>query len=200
MYGCVFCIHEGQMSQDGEATVFFSQRELCEHLARHPRPLPHVPGVTVIDEPSMPLMSAASYDVHLRAPQAESASDNKWGEIALLPCVTAKETVKKMYGMRLLHDRTPAFELAMGAKIVGVQFPDKYNGEWGMGYHDGKFASFPTESVRILPPPPHELILGGTSPARAVARWKFVIKEKGKAKTEWLKFDKGDVISNICCR
>ena len=200
MYGCVFCVHEGRTGQDGDATVFFSQRELCEHIARHPRPLPHVPGVTVVDEPQMPLMSATSYDVHLKAPQAPSALDDKWGEIALLPTVMAKETVKKMYGMKLLHDRTPAFELAAGAKIIGVEFPDKYHGEWCMGYHDGKHASFPFDVVKLVPPPPHEVVLGGTSSARAVAKWKFALKEKDKSQAEWLKFDKGDIITNICCK
>lgn len=199
MYGCIFCVHEGHTAQDGDATVFFSQRELCEHLARHPRPLPHVPGITVVDEPQMPLMSATSYDVHLRVPQAESELDGKWDEISMLPTVTAKETVKKMYGMRLLHDRTPAFELAVGAKIIGVTFPEKYGGEWCMGYHDGKYASFPFDIARLVPPPPHEVVMGGTSSTKAVARWKFVVKDKDKSSAQWLKFDKGDVISNISC-
>src|SRR5690606_36174395 len=111
-------------------------------------------------------------------------------EISKLPCMTAKETVKKMYGMRLLHDRTPAFELATGAKIVGVQFPEKYLGEWCMGYHDGRYASFPFEVARLEAPPPHELRMGGASSnVRAVARWKFMVKDK---KAEWLKFDKGE--------
>ncbi|SPN99624.1 uncharacterized protein DNG_02476 [Cephalotrichum gorgonifer] len=195
LYGCVFCIQEGHTSQDGDATVFFSQRELCEHLARHSRPLPHVGGVTVVDEPTIPLGMRTSYDVHLRVPPAPSALDDKWDEIAMRPTVTAKETVKKMYGMKLLHDRTPAFELAVGAKIIGVEFPEQYNGEWCMGYHEGKYASFPFEVARLEPPPPHELRMGGTSTVKAVARWKFVAKDKSKA--EWLKFDKGDVISNI---
>ena len=198
MYGCVFCVQEGHTAHDGDATVFFSQRELCDHLARHPRPLPHVPGVTVVDEPEMPRNSATSYDLHLRAPPVSAEVDEKWGEIARLPNAIAKETVKKMYGMKLLHDRTPAFELAVGAKIVGVEFPDKYNGEWCMGYHNGRYASFPFDVARLEPPPPHELRMGGTSSARAVARWKFAVKDKTKA--EWLKFDRGDVITNISCK
>lgn len=200
MYGCVFCVQEGHTAHDGDATVFFSQRELCDHLARHPRPLPHVPGVTVVYEPEMPRGSATSYDVHLRAPPAPADIDDKWEEIARLPNAVAKETVKKMYGMKLLHDRTPAFELAIGAKIVGVEFPDKYNGEWCMGYHNGRYASFPFDVARLEPPPPHELRMGGSTSARAVARWKFAVKDKDKTKAEWLKFDRGDMITNISCK
>ncbi|PKS09106.1 hypothetical protein jhhlp_003720 [Lomentospora prolificans] len=195
LYACLFCIQEGQTPHDGDATVFFGQKELCEHLSRHPRPLPNVPGVTVVEDTTIPPAIRSSYDLHLKGPVEPNIIDDKREEIYKLPIATAKEMVKKMYGMKLLHDRTPAFELAPGATIVGVTFPDKYFGEWCMGYHEGKYASFPIEVARLHPPPSHELRMGGSSSVRAVARWKFSIKEKGKA--EWLKFDKGETINSL---
>lgn len=198
LYACLFCIQEGRTPHDGDATVFFSQKDLCEHLARHPRPLPNVPGIMVVEEPSIPPAIRSSYDLHLKGAVHSNIVNEKREEIYRLPTAMAKEMVKKMYGMKLLHDRTAAFELAPGAPIVGVTFPDKYLGEWCMGYHEGKYASFPADVARLEPPPPHEIRMGGTSNVKAVARWKFVMKEKGKA--EWLKFDKGDAVSNISCK
>lgn len=106
-----------------------------------------------------------------------------------------------MYGMRLLYDRSPALELAQGAKITGISFPAQYLGEWCFGWHDGNYASVPVDLVRLEPPPSKEICYDRSSNVRAKARWKFVQRDKEKDKNgEWLKFDKGDTITNIACK
>ena len=197
-YGCVFCVHEGKTVHESDATIFFSQKELCDHLARHPRPLPNVPGVTVVEDARMPTHMKTNYDVHLRAAPLPNVADEMADEIAQRATATAKETVKRMYGMKMLHDRSRAFEMAAGSRVVGVEFPDKYQGEWCMGYHDGAYASFPLDVVRLDPPPTQEIRMGGVSNVTATARWKFMLKDKKSG--DWLKFDKGEAIGNISCK
>jgi hypothetical protein len=197
LYACLFCVHEGRTVEESDATVFFSQKQLFVHLARHPRPLSEVPGLTVIEDAEIPLAFRHNYDLHFKNPVEENPVTAKRVEIAAMPTATAKETVKRMYGMRLLADRTAALELAVGARIVGVEFMNRWNGEWCMGWHDGVYASFPADIVRLEPPPQNEIRLVGTSGLKAVAKWKFNPKEKDKG--DWLKFDKDEVITNITC-
>jgi hypothetical protein len=47
-YACLFCVQSGSTVREGDATVFTSSDDLLLHLARHPQPLPVVPGVTVL--------------------------------------------------------------------------------------------------------------------------------------------------------
>ncbi|KAF4470758.1 hypothetical protein FALBO_2330, partial [Fusarium albosuccineum] len=68
MYGCVFCIHQGRTLHSSDATVFTNQKSLFAHLARHPRPLPAVPGFTVIEQADMPDRHRNDYDLHFKSP------------------------------------------------------------------------------------------------------------------------------------
>jgi hypothetical protein len=201
LYACLFCVHLGTTVDECDATIFFSQRQLFRHLAKHPRPLPAVPGLTVIEDAAIPRELTNNYDLHFKNPVEASPMADRQADIAHLPTATAKDTVKRMYGMRLLADKTPPLELAVGAKIVGVEFPAKYNGEWCMGWHDGVYASFPADVAKLDPPPQSDIKIGGTSNMRAIARWKFNNKDKEKnTNSEWLKFDKEEVITNISCK
>lgn len=47
-YGCLFCAQTGCVTHEGDATVFATSDQLFRHLARHPQPLPEVPGLTVL--------------------------------------------------------------------------------------------------------------------------------------------------------
>ncbi|TIC98868.1 hypothetical protein CH35J_005544 [Colletotrichum higginsianum] len=195
LYGCVFCVQAQRTLEECDATVFFSQRKLFDHLARHPRPLPQVPGIIAIEEAEIPPNLRNNYDLHFRAPPQESPLAGKQTEIAQRPTATAKQTVKRMYGMRLLYDNTPAFELANGARISGIEFPEKYNGEWVMGWHEGNFGSAPLDVLKLEPPPKSEVRMDTTSNISAVARWRFAPRAKDGG--DWLRFDRGERITNI---
>jgi hypothetical protein len=200
-YGCPFCVFNGRTTEESDATVFYSQKDLCAHIARHPRPLPEVPGLTVIDAPRIPVEEQSSYDIHLKAPPLPSPLAGKREMISKLPTTTANQVTRRMHGMRTMPGGTPCFEMAAGARIVGIEFPEQFYGEWCMGYHDGAYAGFPLDVVRLEPPAVSEVPMGGSSSVSAVAKWKFNPKDKsGKGdKGDWLKFDRGDVITNIKC-
>ncbi|KAI0008582.1 hypothetical protein F4779DRAFT_618460 [Xylariaceae sp. FL0662B] len=194
MYGCLFCIQEGCTLEESDATVFFNQKQLFSHMARHPRPLPAVAGITVIEEPERPQEVKNNFDLHFPHPPVESVMTGISKEISRLPSAIATETRKTQNGvMRTPPDRTPVLQFAIGARIVGIEFPAKYEGKWGIGWHDGVRAAFESESVQIDAPPKTEIKMQGTSNVQAIARWKW--HQKGDER--WLKFDKGDVIKNI---
>lgn len=158
-------------------------------------------GVTVIEADHVPEKHKNDYDIHFRQPPNAHPVIERANEIASLPSGTAKEQARRMYGMRLLYDRSPALEVAQGAKITGLTWPVQYHGEWCFGWHDGNYASIPADMVRLDPPATKEIRYDRSSNIRAKAKWKFVQKDKEKEKNgEWLKFDKGDIITNVSCR
>ncbi|KAJ4270274.1 hypothetical protein NW762_001950 [Fusarium torreyae] len=185
----------GRTLHASDATVFTSQKSLFAHLARHPRPLPAVPGFTVIEYATIPAQYKNDYDIHFKSPVETHPVIEKHADICLMPTATSKEPARRMYGQRLLYDRTPALEMVQGARVCGISWPPKYLGEWAFGYHDSVFASVPTEILRLDPPPASDIKIDGTSPVQATARWKF--NHKDKIKGDWLKFEKDEVITNI---
>lgn len=198
-YGCVFCVQQGFTLDKSDATVFFNQKALFDHLARHPRPLPEVPGLTVIEGERVPDRHHNDYDIHFKRQPLPHPVFERANEIAPLPCGIAKEQARRLYGQRLLYDRSPALELAQGARITGISWPVQYQGEWMLGWHNGNYASIPSDIVKLEVPARSEIKYDRTSLVRAKARWKFHMKEKDKDKNEWLKFDKNETISNIAC-
>ncbi|KAI1498712.1 hypothetical protein F5X99DRAFT_392380 [Biscogniauxia marginata] len=194
LYGCLFCIQQGQTVEESDATVFFNQRQLFAHMARHPRPLPEVPGLTVVEEPEVPPNLKDNFDLHFPEAPKISVMTGISQEIARLPTAIATESRKNQNGiMRTPPDRTAVLHFAVGARIVGIEFPAKYEGKWAIGWHDGVRAAFEVESVQVDPPPKGQVKMQGTSNVQAVARWKW--NQKGDDR--WLKFDKGDIIKNI---
>lgn len=198
LYGCVFCIRLDRTLDPSDATVFFNLKSLFIHLARHPRPLPDVPGMVVIDQPEVPAQYHNDYDLHFtRSPLPHPAVEHEQ-ETSMMPTGVARKPARKMYGQRLLPDRTPALELMVGSKMTGLTWPSKYNGEWCMGWYDGVHASVPLEALRLEPPSSRDIRMDGTSHVTARARWKFSHKDKDK--TEWLKFAKDEIITSISCK
>lgn len=197
MYGCIFCAHQGCTLEESDATVFFTTKALLSHIARHPRPLPDITGLAIIDGPDVPTELANDFDLHFLAPPATNPCTDNALYISQQPTATAREQARRLYGQRLLHDRSAALELAQGARITGLEWPEQYHGDWCYGWHDGVHATVPTDIIRIDPPPMGQIKMSGTSLIRAKARWKFSPKDKDKG--DWLKFDKGDVITNINC-
>ncbi|KAI0852597.1 hypothetical protein F5Y00DRAFT_251173 [Daldinia vernicosa] len=195
LYGCLFCIQEGKTVEESDATVFFNQSQLFAHLARHPRPLPVIPGLTVVEAPEIPPAFRDNFDLHLPHPPMLSVMVGLSRELSRLPSAIATETRKIQNGvMRSPPGRDPVLHFAIGARIIGIEFPVKYEGKWGIGWHDGVRAAFEADSVQIDAPPKTEIKMQGTSNVQAVARWKWNQKN---GDDRWLKFDKGDVIKNI---
>ncbi|OTA93679.1 hypothetical protein M434DRAFT_30672 [Hypoxylon sp. CO27-5] len=194
LYGCLFCIQQGKTIEESDATVFFNQSQLFAHMARHPRPLPPISGVTVVEAPEIPPAFKDNFDLHFPYPPMQSVMTGLSRELSRLPSAIATETRKIQNGvMRSPPGRDPVLHFAVGARIIGIEFPAKYEGKWGIGWHDGVRAAFETDSVQIDAPPKNEIKMQNTSNVQAVARWKW--NQKGDDR--WLKFDKGDVIKNI---
>ncbi|KAK3369090.1 hypothetical protein B0T24DRAFT_352657 [Lasiosphaeria ovina] len=213
LYGCLFCVHAGRTMEESDATVFLSQKQLFDHLARHPRPLPVIPGLVVIGGASeevvqaVPLEHRGNNDLHFTAPPVRSVMTGIAQEVGMLPAAIATAEVRPMHGsMRSAPDRQPVHRFMPGARIVGIEFPTRYKGEWGVGWADNIRAALPMDSVRLLRPPDRaEVRVQSTSNFTAVARWKRAPKDKdgGAASAregtvrEWLKFDKGETITSI---
>ncbi|OAA68406.1 sh3 domain containing protein [Niveomyces insectorum RCEF 264] len=197
LYACLFCLQEGRTLEESDATVFFTQNQLFAHLARHPRPLPEVPGVTVIDGSERPPEIRHNYDLHFTMPPANSEMEGIRRELLQLPTATAVETFRKSHGaLRRPFDGAPPIQFPAGSKIIGIEFPAKYKGEWAVGWFDNVRGPFPVEHVRLDTPPRNEIRTQGTSALRATARWKWA---SGSAyrNTEWLRLDKNETVSNI---
>ncbi|KAH8839189.1 hypothetical protein MCOR27_005826 [Pyricularia oryzae] len=200
VYACIFCEQLGRTTEETDATVFFSQKQLFAHISRHARPLPSIPGLIVIEEAEVPTVFEDNYDLHLPNPPKLSklAEDKSLAmQVELLPVATSVMTVKQSYGtLKMPPDRATPLQFAVGTRIFGVEFPEQYGGEWAVGWSDNVHACFPADTVKLEPPPKSQMALGGIiSNRRAVARWKFSIK--GKERGEWLKFDKGEIITDI---
>ena len=204
LYGCVFCIQAGRTLDECDSTVFTTTKALFTHMARHARPFPNIDGIAVVDQPEMPVNLRNDYDVHFISPPVAHPAQLNLSQITGLPTGVAKDHSRRIYGQKLLFDRSPALELCHGAKITGITWPEKYNGDWIFAWHDGIFASAPAEIIRLEAPPQGEIRMVGSSLVRAKARWKFQQKEKDKNKdtdaASWLKIDKNDVITNISCK
>ncbi|KAK3305017.1 uncharacterized protein B0T15DRAFT_531098 [Chaetomium strumarium] len=215
-YGCLFCAQAGSVVREGDATVFANSDALFRHLARHPQPLPDVPGVTVLYGKDFregdPRLN--DFDVHFleeppdgsgggMIPPAAAEADN----IARLPVATATKMHVQRYGEKKLARPDGVGEKGMlqffaGARIVGVEFPVKFGGKWATGWHDGDWGIFPAKHVELEKPrrsemPPlltHASANGGVV-ASVVARWKWEPRDAGDK--GWLVFDKGETLTNV---
>ncbi|KAI0968232.1 hypothetical protein F4678DRAFT_206969 [Xylaria arbuscula] len=197
MYGCPFCIQQGHTTEESDATIFSSQKKLFQHLARHLRPLPIVPGFAVIQGTAIPPHHENNFDLYFPHPPSPSAMVlGIEQEISKLPIAVAKVAPKVSLGTtRLAPGREPTHHLVVGAKIFGITYPVRYEGNWALGWHDNTHAAFETEAVHLIVPSGNRLqLLARRSGASAVARWKW---NPNDSDHRWLKFQKGDIIQNI---
>ncbi|KAK3687655.1 hypothetical protein B0T22DRAFT_405468 [Podospora appendiculata] len=205
LYACLFCIQQGQTNDESDATVFFTHPQLFSHLARHPRPLPNVPGLTVIETPQIPEVFKNNYDLHFpSAPTPSLMTESLRRETRGMPTAIATESFRQTHGtLRAPLQGVTMLQFAVGARIVGVEFPEKYGGLWGVGWADNVKAAFPMDCVRIVPPPKSEIKVQPLSNISATARWKRSPSSKensgdaNDSSNHWLKFDKGEVITSI---
>lgn len=165
----------------------------------------------------MPEHLANNYDVRLTRPSIPSAVPGAM-ETANLACAVATESFwMTIYGLRVPPDRAETLQFVAGQKIVGIEFPARYEGRWAVGWADDEKGVFPVECVRLVPPPRRDWRPGSWGSGRsssgrreltAVARWKMSPPSslaQGKGNTEgdtgerWLKFGKGEAITGISC-
>lgn len=106
-------------------------------------------------------------------------------------------------------DQADVLSFAVGAKLVGIVFPSRYQGLWCVGWADHAYGTIPVEAIQLDPPRKSDAMVnfmnrrssGGSTSMKAVARWRFSVKEKEKLwGGEWLSFSKGEVIVHIGCK
>ncbi|EFX05603.1 hypothetical protein CMQ_3672 [Grosmannia clavigera kw1407] len=175
-YACVFCVQAGATVREGDATVFTTPDHLLLHLARHPQPLPAVPGISVVygemAEPDSEL--ANDFDLHLvRSPMPIPVPPTV-GQAAV---ATAVCDHMQRYGSKKLM-RPPRYTEDMlhflaGARIVGLMFPEAWEGKWCLGWHDGFVGAFAAKAVQIEPPRKSEIPMESSSGMKVTARWKW---------------------------
>ncbi|KAF7960422.1 hypothetical protein EAE96_000104 [Botrytis aclada] len=197
IYGCIFCIEDHRTVEEHDATVFFSVTSLFRHLARHPRPLPQVAGITTVYGIQPP--SVLDFDIQFTihepkfSPYCMSEITSKVASRPTAHSITTHhpkpvaKTFRDPDGQQSMH-------FADGAKIVGITFPDRFGGTWCIGYHDGERGSFPANTVSFISPPRDEVKMNPQSSLQAVAKWDWKPKDKEEG---WLKFSKGERIYNV---
>lgn len=202
-YVCVFCSSTGEKIHESDATLFATPAQLFAHLARHPQPLPEVTGMMVLygsvpsDHPR-----ASNYDINLTRPTISNRIPED-ASLGYLPvAVAAKDHFQEAGTSKLPQpDRdTKVLQFFAGGRIVGVEFPQKWNGKWGSGWHDGEFGAFPAKVINLEAPRRKGMRPLSTMDSRrsGVARWKF--KPKSGSSVSWLELDKGDLITNLNCK
>ncbi|CZR64176.1 uncharacterized protein PAC_14073 [Phialocephala subalpina] len=199
-YACIFCIQEHKTVEEHDATIFFSVSQLFRHLATHTRPLPEVSGIITLYGLQPP--EAVDFDIHfpLNEPSLHVFNIREIAQkVATRPSATAVVThhPKRGHSGATDPDGHPAMHFAVGAKIVGVTFPTQFGGQWCMGYHDGERGSFPASAITLDLPAREDLLMNQASPLVATAKWDFKPKEAKDSTRGWLKFNKGDLITNI---
>ena len=198
LYACVFCVRAGRTIDPSDPTVFISTTALFLHIARHNRPLSEIPGFVIIEAPTVPPEHHNDYDLHFPEPPLTHPVLQRERHIASQPKGVAKELARRIYNQRQLPDKSRVLEVLVGARVTGLEWPDKYKGEWCSGWHDGVYGSVPFDILQLEPPSVCDVQNDGTSGVKAKARFKF--SHKDKKKTGWLKFEKNEIITNISCK
>ncbi|KAI8962943.1 hypothetical protein F5Y11DRAFT_171190 [Daldinia sp. FL1419] len=196
-FGCLFCAEKGQTVYADDATIFTTQDQLFKHLSRHPQPLPEIPGITILyGEVPKNDPSVEDYDLHFPNPPVASLLPDT-AVLAKLPSARAVKSHIKRYGRDLTDpdgnaDRVMKF--MEGARIVGVEFPEKWKGKWCTGWHDGQWGSFPTKHVMLEAPANPPGANTCTDGMFVTTRWKWEVKDTSIG---WLSFDKDETLSNV---
>lgn len=211
-YGCIFCTQLGNVVYEGDATVFRSSNDLFRHLARHPQPLPEVPGVKVLygqdiltTDPSVNDFDLWLGEVPKPLPEVPLAID-----LTKLPVATAvKNHVQRYMEKKLTRPEgkraDQLLQFFLGARIIGVEFPAAFGGKWCTGFHDGEWGYFPSKLVELEKPRPGRLDApplqfqggAGGSNVKVVTRFKWDGGTAGASEKGWLSFDRGEKITNV---
>ncbi|XXG98605.1 hypothetical protein Hte_004930 [Hypoxylon texense] len=196
-FGCLFCAQKGQTVYADDATVFETQDQLFKHLSRHPQPLPEIPGVVVLygqvlmDDPNV-----EDYDLHFQTPPVASILPDA-ASLSKLPSAVAVKSHVKKYGRDVVNpdgSTEQVLKFLEGARIVGIEFPEKWKGKWCTGWHDGLWGSFPAKFVNLEPPAHSPGGSSNTDGMFVTTRWKWEVKDTAAG---WLSLDKDETLSNV---
>ncbi|KAK9436894.1 SH3 domain-containing protein [Metarhizium brunneum] len=198
LFGCIFCVRNGYTLEESDATIFFSADGLLAHLARHARPLPVIPGIAVVYGTPVPPHLLNNHDLHFTVAPKPNPVHAESAEIHGRPTGVAMREVRRDEAQRSIvtRGRLEELQVAMGAKLTGIKWPPQYKGRKVFAWHDGNFASVPSDVVMLNAPVGSGLNGAVRTAVSARAKWKFSPKH---GKDGWLRFDKGDAITNISC-
>ncbi|KAF5988659.1 hypothetical protein FBULB1_1392 [Fusarium bulbicola] len=200
-FGCLFCNKTKSTLQEDDATVSQSIDLLFRHISRHGHPLPHVPGVEVVYEHS-DVNSRGRQDCDLYFPNSTIATlhgvsrANESNRLASLPVARAvKDHVRRSNEKPQARPDASSeiLQFVSGARIIGIEFPEKWDGKWCQGWHDGVFGIFPSKLISLDMPRHVKIASLPNTPRTGVARWKF---EKQR-QPGWLALKKGDIVYNL---
>ena len=198
IYGCLFCTSLGKVTFEGDATAFPNQAALFRHLSRHPQPLPFVRGVTVLYgkvDKTNPLIE--DYDVHLPDSPAPCNMPNPSVLASLPTAMAVKAHTLRPGETRLVDpDGVDALIFYECAKIVGIEFSERFGGKWAYGWHDGVRGAFPVKNVELDLPHRTDFPVQGGRSYTGVVRWKWDPRDK----ESWLPLEKKETITNIGCK
>lgn len=198
IYACVFCIDERKTVEDHDSTVFFSVQDLFCHLAKHPQPLPTIPGITVIYGQQPPTVLDFDLNFTTSIPLVpEFGMANIYQKVRTRPSGHAATDHRPKQLSKDVRDTggLPVLQFAVGARIVGITFPERFKSEWYSGYHNGMKGRFPANTIVLEPPPEDDYLNSPKSTLVAIAKWDF--KPKDAKGAYWLKFSKGEKITCI---
>lgn len=198
VYACIFCIEEHRTVEEHDATVFFSVTKLFQHLAKHSRPLPNIAGVAILYGFQPP--HVLDFDIHFTTPEP------KFQQFSMMEIAPKAATRPAAHATTTHHPKNnrsssrdpegnPTLHFAAGARIVGITFPDRFHGQWCIGYHDGERGSFPANTIMLEMPVREDVLMNAQSNLVAFAKWDFKLKDAKEG--GWLKFSKGDKISSV---
>lgn len=148
----------------------------------------------------VPSHFANNYDLHFREQPRPSNLTHMTRELTAFPTAITLQThrASQSSAMKKPSDGGDALFFAAGARIIGIEFPEKYEGQWCVGWADHQHGLISTDAIRFDPPQGDSSRDQGSSKLQAVACWKFVLKDSKEAKSgEWLPFNKGEVLTNI---
>lgn len=154
-YGCLFCAQDGAVTREGDATVFRASDDLFRHLARHPRPLPEVPGVTVLYGKEVLAADPRVNDFDLWLTEDPQPAPDVDSDVLVLPFATAAKSHVQRYAEKKLarpEGKGPdsLLQFFVGARIVGVEFPRQFAGKWCTGV-----STFSCDRNPLLPCSPY---------------------------------------------
>lgn len=206
-FACIFCDKLRSTCHEGDATVFQSVDHLFRHLSRHSLPLPPVAGVTILyEQPKASSADQQDFDLIIpggtpmlpAGPPAEARN-----YLASLPEARAtKDHIRQRNGKPQSRpdNVSEVLQFLAGARILGVEYPDKWDGKWCQGWHDGVLGVFSSKTVQLEAPEKVQSIIKSVprSLRTGVAKWEWDPKSR-TGPTSWLSFSKGSKISNLAC-